>query len=273
MTAAELDTLRAHIAGLGSAAVAFSAGIDSTLVLAVAAEQLGHRAVGVFGVSPSVPLGELEQARALATSVGARLIERATHELSDPSYVANATDRCWHCKFELYGMCRQVAEELDLACVLDGAQADDLSDTRPGLRAAEQRGVRSPLAECGLGKQAVRRLARQLGLPNWDKPAMACLASRIPTGTPVTADRLASVDGVERALRELGFRQVRARHLGEQVLLQVDAESVPELRAREDDPALLAAVSAAGFRSSRIDPAGYRQGSLHALSAPPEGSQ
>ena len=260
-----LAALRTHIARLDSVAVAFSAGVDSTLVLAVAAEQLGERAVGVFGVSPSVPAGELAEARALAALVGARLIERDTDELADPAYAANAPDRCRHCKAELFDVCQVVADELGLVAVLDGTQADDLGDTRPGLTAAHERGVRSPLAECGLGKTQVRELARALGLPNWDKPAMACLASRIPHGTRVTAERLAAVDRVEHALRALGFRQVRARHLGGEVLLQVDPARVGELTARLDDPRLSDAIAEAGFVSRRVDPAGYVQGSLATL--------
>jgi len=272
VTDASLQTLREHMASLGSAVVAFSAGVDSTLVLAVAVEQLGPRAVAVFGVSPSVPRDERTEARTLAAHLGARLIERSTHELADPSYAANDSQRCRHCKWELYGVCRQVADELGLAAVLDGTQADDLSDTRPGLLAGRERGVHSPLAACGLDKHDVRRLARLLELPNWDKPAMACLASRLPTGTPVTAARLAAVDGVERALRRLGFRQVRARHLGREVLLQVESERVGELLAQHDDPGLARAVTQAGFESARIDPDGYRRGSLHALGAGSHGA-
>lgn len=255
-----LDRLRRSIAGHGSAVIAFSAGVDSTLVLAVATRELGARAVGVFGVSPSVPEGEREEALALAADLGAELLLRPTHELGDPRYVANAGDRCRYCKSELFAVCAAVAAERGLAVILDGTQADDLHEIRPGLAAGRAAGVRSPLAECGLGKEQVRTLAREVGLPNWDKPALACLASRLPQGTTVTAERLAAVDAVERALRGSGFRQVRARHLGSDVLLQVDAERVDDLRAVMDRPDVLHAVRAAGFARALVDPAGYRRG-------------
>lgn len=256
------ERLKSHIAGLGSVAVAFSAGVDSTVVLAVAHAALGRRAVGVFGTSPSVPAGDLQLARSLATLLGARLLERPTHELSDPAYAANAGDRCYHCKSELFDVCRRVAAELGLAAVLDGTQADDLSDVRPGRVAAGERGVRSPLAECGLTKHGVRQLARHLGLPNWDKPEAACLASRLPLGTPVTAQKLAAVDQVESALRSLGFEQVRARHHGATALLQVEPHRVADLAPLMQHPELLAALTEAGFERAEVDPTGYRRGAV-----------
>ncbi|HZL99737.1 MAG TPA: ATP-dependent sacrificial sulfur transferase LarE, partial [Planctomycetota bacterium] len=195
---ADLDRLRAEIARHGSAVVAFSGGVDSSVVLAVAVEQLGPRALGVTSVSPSVAPDEAAEARRVAGFLGVELRLVETHELDDAAYVANAPDRCFHCKRGLYALCRRVADERGLAALLNGTNADDPGDWRPGLRAAEQAGVQSPLLACGLGKPRVRAVAALLGLPNRDRPATACLASRLPYGTAVTAGRLAAVAAVER---------------------------------------------------------------------------
>lgn len=258
-----LAALEANLAEHEAVLVAFSAGVDSTLVLAVAARVLGDRALGVMGTSPSVPPAEIEEGRQLAAALGARLELVPTHELDDPRYAANPDDRCFHCKHELYDVCQRVAAERGLSTILNGTNADDPGDHRPGLVAADQAGVRSPLLECGLTKAEVRVVARALGLPNWDKPALACLASRLPHGTTVTAERLAAVDRVEIALRALGFRQVRARHHGDEVRLEVEAERVAELRGRLDDPALTAALERSGFRRVSVADDGYRTGRLN----------
>ncbi|MHC5210165.1 MAG: ATP-dependent sacrificial sulfur transferase LarE [Planctomycetota bacterium] len=258
-----LAALEAEVAACGSAVVAFSAGVDSTLVLAVAVRVLGRRALAVTGLSPSVAPEEAAEARQLADALGARLEVRSTDEMSDPDYVRNASDRCFHCKTGLYAVCREVAREQGLAAVLNGTNADDLGDWRPGLRAADEAEVRSPLLACGLGKQDVRALARHLDLPNWNKPALACLASRLPYGTAVTPERLFAVHRVERHLRDRGFGVVRARHHGEQVRLEVAPPDVPALRALRDDEALQAAVRAAGFLSFTVEPEGYRTGRLN----------
>lgn len=257
--------LRAEIAPLGSAAVAFSGGVDSTLVLALATEVLGARALGVVGVSPSLAPAETADARRLAGALGARIVFVASGQMDDPAYVANDARRCFHCKTDIYAACRAVAAEHDLAAILNGTNADDPGDVRPGLAAAEQASVRSPLLACGMRKDDVRRLARHLGLPNWDKPANACLASRLPHGTSVTTARLAAVDAVEQELRALGFRQVRARHHGDIVRLEVEPGRVDELRALSDDPRLMQAIRAAGFLSAQIAGDGYRTGRLSRL--------
>lgn len=258
-----LAALSANVSGHDGALVAFSAGVDSTLVLAVATRVLGPRALAVMGTSPSVPPAEIAEGKRLAAAVGATLLLVPTHELDDPRYAANPVDRCFHCKHELYDVCQRVAAERGIRTIFNGTNADDPGDHRPGLVAADQAGVRSPLLECGLTKAEVRLAARALDLPNWDKPALACLASRLPHGTAVTAERLAAVDAVEIALRTLGFRQVRARHHGDEVRLEVETERVAELSARADDPALLAAVRAAGFARLTVADDGYRTGRLN----------
>ncbi|MCB9898765.1 MAG: ATP-dependent sacrificial sulfur transferase LarE [Planctomycetes bacterium] len=257
-----IDALHANVAAHGSAAVAFSAGVDSTLVLKIAHDVLGERALGVTGIAPAVAPAEADDARRLADALGARLRFVETHELAVEGYASNPPDRCFHCKTELYAVCRRVAREQGLAAILNGTNRDDLGDVRPGLRAADEAGVFSPLLECGLDKRAVRAVARALGLPNWDKPALACLASRLPHGTRVTPERLAAVDAVERHLRSLGFRQVRARHLDGTVSLEVDAEDVPKLRLASTAPEFARVVRAAGFREFEVAADGYRRGRL-----------
>jgi uncharacterized protein len=258
-----LAAVAERVADAGPSVVAFSAGVDSTVVLAVAQRVLGEGALAVTGVSPSVAPTEAEDAALIAKALGATLLFRSTNEMDDPDYVANGPDRCFHCKTDLYGVCRSVAREHGLRSILNGTNTDDMGDWRPGLRAADQAGVRSPLLEAGLDKQDVRVLARHLGLPNWDKPALACLASRLPYGTAVTAERLAAVDQVEQHLRARGFRQVRARHHGADVRVEVEPERVADLTALTEDRGLLETVLAAGFDRISVEPDGYRSGRLN----------
>jgi uncharacterized protein len=258
-----LDALLADVAKLGSAVVAFSGGVDSSVVLAVAARALGPRALGVTGVSASLAAEEEEDARRIARAAGAQLELVATDELDDPDYAANRPDRCFHCKSGLYEVCRRVAAARGLRWILNGTNADDTGDWRPGLRAAELAGVHSPLLDVDIRKDEVRAVARLLGLPNWDKPAQPCLASRLPYGTAVTRERLAAVEAVERHLRERGFRDVRARHHGAEVRLEVEPARVPELLALRADDQLLAAVRAAGFDELSVEPEGLRSGRLN----------
>lgn len=258
---AKLAALRARLRELGSALVCYSGGVDSAFVLAAAHAELGPRAVGMTAVSPSLAPMEREQAVELARAIGAdhRLVESS--EIEDPEYVKNAPDRCFHCKSELYRIAAAKREEWGLAAILNGTNTDDLGDYRPGLVAAKDAGVVSPLLECGFSKADVRAGAQALGLPVWDKPAAACLSSRIPYGTSVTRERLAQIGGLEAALRRMGFRQVRVRYHDELARIEVDAGEL----ARAADPAVRGEIVAEGkrfgFKYVTLDLAGYRTGS------------
>jgi uncharacterized protein len=266
-SAEKLSRARERIAECGSAVVAFSAGVDSTFVLAVAREVLGDRAIALTAHSPSVPQAERDEARALAVRLGVRHLERESHEQDDPGYVANGSDRCYHCKRELYRLCGEAARELGAGAILDGFNADDRRDHRPGHRAAEEALVRSPLAESGLTKAEVRAWSEAYGLPTWDKPQMACLASRIPYGTPVTPERLSQVERAEAALRALGLRDLRVRHHGDIGRVEVgegDAETAFALRAK-----VAAAVKGAGFKIAALDLEPFRSGRMNELAGIP----
>ena len=262
-SAGKLAGARERISACGSAVVAFSAGVDSTFVLAVAREVLGERAFALTAHSPSVPQAERAEARALAARLGARHLERESQEQDDPGYVANGSDRCYHCKRELYRLCAEAARELGAAAILDGFNADDRLDHRPGHRAAEEALVRSPLAEAGLSKLEVRAWSEAYGLPTWDKPQMACLASRIPYGTPVTPERLAQIERAEAALRALGLRDLRVRHHGDVGRVEVGDGEMQAAFARRAEVA--AAVKAAGFRVAALDLEPFRSGRLNEL--------
>jgi len=258
---AKLNRLSASIRALGSALVCYSGGVDSAFVLAVASRELGARAVGMTAVSASLPPGELEQAREIAREMKAdhRVVE--SHETEDPRYVANAPDRCFYCKSELYDIARVKRQEWGLAVILNGTNCDDLGDYRPGLEAAKKAGVVSPLVESGFTKADVREGSRALGLKVWDKPAAACLSSRIPYGTSVTPERLLQVGGFEAELKRLGFRQVRVRYHDKLARVETSLEEL----ARAVDPATRAEIVAAGkrhgFQYVTLDLGGYRMGS------------
>ena len=210
--------------------MAFSGGTDSTLVAAVAARTLGERALAVTAVSPSLPPGEAALTRRVAAELGIRHRMVRTHEAEDPAYLANDADRCYHCKDELYEVLERVAQEDDFPVIFSGANLDDLGDFRPGLRAAKEHGVRHPLVEAAMTKAEVREAARTLGLPTWDKPASACLSSRIRFGVTITVEELSKVGRAERLLKDLGFRQCRVRvHDAELVRVEVERDDVERL--------------------------------------------
>ena len=264
--AEKLTELEAIIRGAGPSIVAFSGGVDSTFVTAVAFDVLGDRALAITGVSPSVPPSEVEEAKVLAQQIGIAHELIDTSEMNDPEYVKNSPDRCFHCKDELYGRLSAIARERGYLAVLDGCNLDDTGDFRPGRRAAVQHGVRSPLLEAGLTKAEIRELSRELGLPTWDKPAMACLSSRIPYGTPVTVEALSSVDQAEAYLRTLGLRQLRVRHhvlpSGDTVArIETDDAGLELLLA--DRRAVSERLKELGYLYVTLDLAGYRTGSMN----------
>jgi uncharacterized protein len=258
---AKLERLAATVRGLGSALVCYSGGVDSAFVLAIATRALGERAIGMTAVSPSLPPGELDEAVKLARDMGATHRVVTSNEMADPRYVANGPDRCFYCKSELYVIAEAKRAEWGLAAVLNGTNCDDLGDHRPGLEAAKKAGVRSPLVDCGFTKADVRAGSQAIGLRAWDKPALACLSSRIPYGTSVTTERLAQIGGFESELHRLGFRQVRVRYHDKLARVELD----PTELARAVDPEVRAEIVAAGKRSGfqyvTLDLAGYRMGS------------
>lgn len=259
--AGKLTALRARLADLGSVLVCYSGGVDSAFLLAAAHEVLGARAVGMTAVSPSLAPAEREDAIALAKRIGAdhRLVESS--EIEDPDYVKNAPDRCFYCKSELYRIAAAKRAEWGLAAIVNGTNMDDLGDYRPGLEAAKNAGVVSPFVDLAFSKADVRAGAQAMGLPVWDKPAAACLSSRIPYGTSVTRERLDRIGGFEAALRALGFRQVRVRFHDELARIEVDPKELSRAAEPEMAAAIVAAGKRSGFRYVTLDLLGYRTGS------------
>ena len=257
-----LERLEAELAKLGSACVAFSGGVDSSLVLAAAARALGpDRVVAFTAVSETYLPEELQTARDLAAGLGVRHVVVETHELDDPAFTGNPRERCYFCKRELVAEMERVAAETGCAALVDGANLDDLGDHRPGMRATAERGVAHPLLAAVIGKDEVRRLSRELGLATWDAPQQACLASRIPYGEPITVEKLQAVAAAERALHELGFRQCRARHHGS--VARVEVERGDLQRALEERETIARQLRALGFTYVTLDLEGFRSGSMN----------
>jgi pyridinium-3,5-biscarboxylic acid mononucleotide sulfurtransferase len=255
--------LESRIFKLGSAVIAFSGGIDSTLVLAVANKVLGKRVLAVTAKSDSVPERELQAAQELTQTLNIKHKIVKTEEMSSPNYLKNPANRCYYCKSELYTKLATVATQYKITNILNGINLDDLGDHRPGITAAKEAGIISPLVESQLNKQDVRSLAREMGLSNWQKPALACLSSRIPYGQPVTSKKLSMIDEAEEIFLAEGFREVRVRHYGDMASIELLKTEIPSLMKNGLYEKTIDRLKKVGFQKVTIDPEGYRSGSLN----------
>lgn len=254
------ERLRHCLQELDGALVAFSGGVDSTLVLKMASDVLRARAMAVTAVSPTFPHEELDMVRRLSEEIGVRLIVASTNQLHSEAFVRNDAMRCYHCKRDLYRLFDPIKRETGITAVVDGTHVDDLGDDRPGITAARECGVRSPLVEAEFGKTDIRALASTLGLSNWDKPAAACLSSRIPRGTVITEEKLQRVGQAERWLKQEGFGQVRVRDHGDSARIEVEAQDLPRFLEMDRRARIATRLKTLGFHFVTLDLEGYRPG-------------
>ncbi len=259
----KLTRLREIVREMGRVVIGYSGGVDSTLLVKVAHDELGENAIVVTGDSEAFPQGEVDAALGVAGEMGISVVRITTHELDNPHFAINTPDRCYHCKSELFTHLQRVAEERKVLWIADGSHAEDgkPGDHRPGMRAAAERGVRSPLREAGLAKADVRALSLHLGLSNWEKPSFACLSSRFPYGTHITAELLARLDGCEKHLRELGFRQFRVRH--HDTVARIEVETQDFLKLIELRDSILSRFRELGYTYISLDLEGYRSGKMN----------
>ena len=258
----KLDRLRTLLTEMGSVVVAYSGGIDSTFVLKVAHDQLHEKAVGITAISPTFPSLELEAAERVAREIGARFETVQTDQLTIDDFVKNDANRCFHCKTDLYQLLGTLRPARGAMYVVDGTNLDDLGDDRPGIKAAREWGVRSPLVEAELSKADIRILAKELGLSNWEKPAAACLSSRIPRGIPITLEKLSRVEEAEALLHREGFRHFRVRNHGEIARIEVAKGELPRLLESERSARISTTLKELGFKFVTVDLEGYRPGGV-----------
>jgi uncharacterized protein len=263
MLTEKLEQLKALFVEMEQAMIAYSGGVDSTLVAKIAYDILGDRALAVTAVSPSLLPEELEDASIQAATIGIPHQIIQTHEMENPNYTSNPVNRCYFCKSELHDTLKPLARKLGYPYVVDGVNADDLHDYRPGIQAAKERGARSPLAEVGITKAEVRQISQELGLPWWDKPAQPCLSSRFPYGEEITVAKLQRVGRAEIYLRKLGYQNLRVRSEGETARIELPPEQIKEFVLKIDLPSVVCAFQEFGFLYVTLDLEGYRSGKLN----------